>query len=213
MLFAGIDYSKRFSVTTIIDHKGRIIQKGRLLNRRSVFEDFFRGLKKKRVKAVIEAGRNYHVAGDLIEGLVEEIQLAHPLKVRAIAEAKIKTDSIDSETLARLLRADLIPQAYFRNRGEREKQMVLRLRSFWVRQRTRLRNRIHWLIDGQEEEVRETASEFSDLFGCKGRAWLARQQLPTLADDALRELLDLEQRCGEKIKRSDSVGEALLRGR
>jgi len=32
--------------------------------------------------------------------------------VRAIADARIKTDTIDSETLAHLLRADLIPEAY-----------------------------------------------------------------------------------------------------
>lgn len=201
MFFAGIDYSKRFCVTTVVDSKGRVIRKGRLPNRRTAFEEFFQGFKQ--VKAVIEAGRNYHVAAELLEGLVIEMQLAHPLKVRAIAEAKIKTDSIDSETLAQLLRADLIPQAYFRNHGEREKQMVLRLRSFWVRQRTRMRNRIHWLIDGQAEEVRQAAGQFSDLFGRRGRCWLAEQHLPPLADEGLRHLLDLEQRCSEKIRRSD----------
>jgi hypothetical protein len=34
------------------------------------------------------------------------------LVVRRIFEAKIKTDTIDSHTLARLLRVDLIPAAY-----------------------------------------------------------------------------------------------------
>ena len=74
------------------------------------------------MKAVIEAGRNCHVAAELLEGLVEEIKLAHPLKVRAIAEAKIKTDSIDSITLAQLLRGNLIPEAYFRDREQQKKQ-------------------------------------------------------------------------------------------
>jgi len=40
-----------------------------------------------------------------------EVILAYPLKVKAIASAKIKTDAVDSRTLARLLMADLIPQA------------------------------------------------------------------------------------------------------
>jgi len=34
------------------------------------------------------------------------------LKVKAIAEAKIKTDKIDATTLAHLLRCDLVPPAH-----------------------------------------------------------------------------------------------------
>jgi transposase len=203
MLYLGLDYSKRFSVTTVVDGRGRIIKEGRLENRRVDYEVFFQGLKK--VKAVMEAGRNYHVGAELLEGLVEEIRLAHPLKVRAIAEAKIKTDSIDSLTLAQLLRGDLIPEAYFRDREQREKQGVLRLRSFWVRQRTGIRNRIHCLIDGQREEVREGARQFSDLFGKRGKAWLKGLELPGAASDALEDLLDQEEGCSEKIKNSDTT--------
>jgi transposase len=201
MLYLGLDYSKRFSVATVVDGKGLIVKEGKLANRRVEFERFFRGLKK--VKAVMEAGWNYHVGAELLEGLVEEIKLAHPLKVRAIAEAKIKTDSIDSQTLAQLLRGNLIPEAYFRDREQREKQGVLRLRSFWVRQRTGIRNRIHCLLDGQREEVREGTKQFSDLFGSKGKAWIRELQLPGMAKDALTELMDQERQCGERIKNSD----------
>jgi len=49
---------------------------------------------------------------DEISSFIDEAILAHPLKTRAIAEARIKTDSIDSNTLAHLLRSDLIPGAY-----------------------------------------------------------------------------------------------------
>jgi transposase len=201
MFFAGLDYSKRFSVATVVDGKGRVVKEGKLLNRRAEYEEFFQGLRG--VKAVMEAGWNYHVGAELLEGLVEEIKLAHPLKVRAIAEAKIKTDSIDSLTLAQLLRGDLIPEAYFRNREERDKQGVLRLRSFFVRQRTAIRNRIHCLIDGQREEIREGATEFSDLFGRKGRVWLSQLELQGTAKQALKELLEQEEGCGERIKGSD----------
>jgi transposase len=203
MFYAGIDYCKRYSVATVVDGKGRVIRRGKLANRREIFEEFFSGLK--RVKAVIEAGRNYHVAAELTEGLVTEIELAHPLKVRAIAEAKIKTDSIDSETLAQLLRGNLIPRAYFRNKQQRRNQMILRQRSFWVRQRTRMRNRIHWLIDAQAEEVRQARSKFSDLFGKKARRWLQQLELPDEAKEALKDLLDLEGKYTEKIKASDCL--------
>ena len=41
-----------------------------------------------------------------------EVKLAHPLKTKIIAEAKIKTDATDSKALAQLLRADLLPESY-----------------------------------------------------------------------------------------------------
>ena len=40
------------------------------------------------------------------------VKLANPLKTRAIAEAKVKTDKLDSKILAHLLRADLIAECY-----------------------------------------------------------------------------------------------------
>jgi transposase len=68
--------------------------------------------------------------------------LAHPSKVRAIAEARIKTDKIDSEILAHLLRADLIPQAYAPSKEVRAVKRVLRHRLFLVQLRTMVKNRI-----------------------------------------------------------------------
>jgi len=42
---------------------------------------------------------------------LDAVYLAHPLKVRVIADARIKTDRIDSRILAPLLRCDLLPTA------------------------------------------------------------------------------------------------------
>ena len=201
MKYAGLDYSKRFSVATIVDSRGKILKQRKLLNTREAFEMFFKDVKN--TKAVVEAGRNWHVAVDLLEGLVNEIKLAHPLKVRAIAEAKIKTDEIDSEILAQLLRANLIPEAYLRPRDLREKQMILRLRGFWIRQRVQLRNRIHTLIDAQNEEIREKAKSFADLFGRSGRRWMEELNMDEISASALHNLLEMEVRVTEKIKQSD----------
>jgi hypothetical protein len=64
------------------------------------------------------------------------------------------------------LRGDLIPEAYFRNREEHEKQEILRLRSFWVRQRTGIRNRIHCLIDEQccTEKIRNSDKHVKEFY-------------------------------------------------
>jgi transposase len=201
MFYLAVDYSKRFSVLTFVDGKGKVVEKSRVVNRRQDFKNFIG--KRAKTKAVVEAGRNWHVAVELLEGLVDEIKLAHPLKVRAIAEAKIKTDEIDSEILAQLLRADLIPEAYLRPAELREKQSILRLRSFWIRQRTSTRNRIHALIDGQREEVREEAKCLSDLFGKKGRKWLEELQLKPVSSNAINGLLEIDDALSRKIKESD----------
>jgi transposase len=49
---------------------------------------------------------------DMLEEAFDEVKLAHPLKTKAIASARIKTDKIDARILAHLLRSDLIPEAY-----------------------------------------------------------------------------------------------------
>jgi len=50
---------------------------------------------------------------DEARDLVAEVYLAHPRKTGLIAEARIKTDEIDSETLAHLLRAGPDSQSIF----------------------------------------------------------------------------------------------------
>lgn len=78
----------------------------------------------------MEAGYGWGPFYDWIGEVADEVLLAHPLKVRAIAEARIKTDRLDSEMLAHLLRADLIPEAYAPSKDVRAIKRVLRQRMF-----------------------------------------------------------------------------------
>ena len=48
----------------------------------------------------------------LIEDLADRLVLAHPKKLRVIAEIARKTDKIDAEVLATFLALDMIPEAY-----------------------------------------------------------------------------------------------------
>ena len=125
MNYLGLDYHKKYSFATIITEDGEIKEKERLLNRKESFEEYLH--KYEEVVAVVEACWSWPVAVELLEGLVDEVKLEHPLKVKAIAEARIKTDSIDSETLAYLLRADLIPEAYLRDKSNLQRQKILRI--------------------------------------------------------------------------------------
>ena len=95
---------------------------------------------------VIEACWGWGKVHDLLEatGLVEEVVLAHPYKTRIIAEAQIKTDKVDARALP----------------------FLLRQRLFRVRERTKLRNRVHALLDRQNTELALPVCR--DLFGVKG---------------------------------------------
>jgi hypothetical protein len=94
MNYVGIDYHKKYSVVTAIDEKGHVIRTTRLDNSAEPFQAFFSSLDGPS-QAVLEATRTWGVLYDLLEETdgVESVTLAHSLKVRAIAEAKIKTDT------------------------------------------------------------------------------------------------------------------------
>lgn len=58
----------------------------------------------------MEAGYHWQPFYEIVEEIGFEISLARPLKVKLIAEARIKTDTIDATTLVHLLRLDYPPQ-------------------------------------------------------------------------------------------------------
>lgn len=106
--FIGVDYHKAFSFAVVMDESGNILKKGRIDNDPHLLREFIGD--GQGCTAVMEATRNWCVMHDWLEEIVDEVKLAHPMKVRAIAEAKVKTDQIDATTLAHLLRCDLLPE-------------------------------------------------------------------------------------------------------
>jgi transposase len=61
---------------------------------------------------VIEATTNAWVIYDQLGGLVGRAVVAHPAKVKLIADARVKTDKVDVLTLAQLLRAAMLPEVW-----------------------------------------------------------------------------------------------------
>jgi transposase len=175
MHYVGVDYHKRTSYVTVVDERGKVVKEGQIANTQEALAALLEGSDEE-ASAVLEAGRNWPVMYDWLEELVDEVTLAHPAKVRVIAEAKVKTDRIDSRMLAQLLRADLIPRAYVPGVVTREQRRRLRQRMFLVRVATMVKNRIHTLID-RHPRLSEQAGGWSDLFGKAGRQWLAQVEL------------------------------------
>ena len=170
MKYIGLDCHKQYDHATMIDTETGEIKAKRLAHIKEDFNDFIGD--RAGTRMVIESCRDWSRTYELSEDLVEEIILAHPLKVKAIASAKIKTDAIDSRTLAQLLMADLIPQAHLRKGDNRVKQRVIRHRAFMVVMRTRVKSRIHDLVDSQLLPPDILKAKPINLFSKKGMKWL-----------------------------------------
>jgi len=194
----GLDIGKRRHWVVSMDERGTIDCNQRLPNDPTVIEQFFKTLEGP-CRVVLEATGNWMAVYDRIEPWVEEVLLAHPLKTKAIASARIKTDKIDATTLAHLLRADLIPQAYIPPKEVRNWRELVRHRAFLVRLRTRLKNRIHSLL--AKRGISPPA--VSDLFGRRGLQWLKALELPEPYGAIRIRYLAILDRLSHEIKESE----------
>jgi len=167
----GVDYHKSYSHLVVHDSSGKTLRSGRVKNDRQSLGGFLDRYRENS-HAVVEATRNWMVMYDWLDDICDDVVLAHPLKVKAIADAKIKTDKIDATVLAHLLRADLVPEAWAPSEKSRDLRVALRERMFYVRLRTMTKNRIVTVFDRYPEQTAQL-KKLGDLFGKAGRVQLA----------------------------------------
>jgi transposase len=125
----------------VIDCSGRVLSNERFSSNEEELDRFLDGFKK--AKFVLESTGIWEFIYEGIEKRGFEAALAHPLKVRAIAEARVKTDKVDAETLAQLLRADLIPRSWVPSKDMRNLRQLVRQRAYLVQRAIGFKNRIH----------------------------------------------------------------------
>jgi len=206
MKYIGMDCHKQYDHATMIDTETGEIKAKRLSHIKEEFKEFIGD--RTGTRMVIESCRDWSKTYELSEDLVEEVILAHPLKVKAIASAKVKTDAIDSRTLAQLLMADLIPQAHLRKAENRLKQRVIRHRAFMVVMRTRVKSRIHGLVDSQLLPVEVLKAKPKNLFSKKGMEWLLSLEWAKEED---RKLIESHLRVMDAINQEISTTNEMVR--
>jgi transposase len=104
---------------------------------------------------------------------------------------------VDAATLAQLLRADLLPEAWIAPPAVRQLRAMLRHRAQLVRLRTLLRNRIHAVLADHGHGRPE---------GCwtgPGRQWLASLELPVVSREVIDDALAVIDALQEPIDRLD----------
>lgn len=141
-----MDIHKAFTVAVAKDRDGNLIAKEKFDNSKSNFEAFLKDFVPEETKIVIESTSVWEYIYDMLEGMKYEVVLANPVKTRAIAEARIKTDSIDADTLCDLLRADLIAESYIPPKEIRNLRNIMRQRKTIVKMQTQIKNRVHGVL-------------------------------------------------------------------
>ena len=94
MLYVGVDAHKATSHITVMDDAGKVLQRKQVPTSLSGLRDVLESYDEP-MKAVLEASHGWGPMYDWLDEITDEVILAHPAKVRAIADARIKTDKID----------------------------------------------------------------------------------------------------------------------
>ena len=164
----GIDLHRNRSHIAAIDAEGTEVLSRRIVNDPETFLELL-GEIDGESKVALEATYGWEWLADVLQDAGYELQLAHPLRTKAIASARVKTDAVDARTLAQLLRADLLPGAYVAPRELRDLRDLLRHRVALTQIRSALKNRVHAQLARQGIQ-----RQHSDLFGTGGREFLAQ---------------------------------------
>ena len=206
MYFIGIDQHKQYSHMTVLDESGREIKAGHVANMRDEIESFLEGMCQN-AQGVVEAGRACYVVTDILWDLGVKMIIAHPYQVKAIAKARIKNDKRDSRILAHLLRTGMIPEVYQRTPSNRQAQRILRLRAFYTRSLTQVKNKIWSLLAQQTQEVRMEVDKRGNIFSGKGLEFLDALEFED--KEILVSLLKTYRHLAERRKESDRLVKTL----
>jgi transposase len=168
-----LDVHKHTVCACILDSAGKKVFAGDVACTRQGLRDFAAKRLEKDDKVVLEATTNtWAVVGEL-KPFVASVTTSNPLRTKAIAEAKVKTDKVDAEVLAQLLRCDYLPGVWEPDGTTRRLRKLTGLRASLVNERTRIKNRMRSVLAQLLIEP-----PVSWLFGDEGLEWLKGVELP-----------------------------------
>ncbi len=199
----GIDLHRNRSHVAVIDEHGELSLSRRIANDPDVFRELLAALEGE-TQIALEATYGWEWLAELLEDSGYELHLAHPLRTKAIASARVKTDAVDARTLAQLLRADLLPEAYVAPRELRDLRDLLRQRVVLTHMRTALKNRVHALIARQG-----ISRQQSDLFRGAGAAAIVEEL--ALREEPRRRLEVLLRLIGDFDREIDALAKEIDR--
>ena len=112
MRYVGLDVHKSTVRICILDEGGRRLHGCTVPCSRESLQSFARATLNGDDQVALEATTNTWAVVDVLRPFVGGITISNPLRTKAIAQAKVKTDKVDAEVLAQLLRCDYLPSVW-----------------------------------------------------------------------------------------------------
>lgn len=181
--YVALDVHRRYLVVGAVDSQQHIV----LSPRRFGFESFAAWAATHLSEAdavVLEASANAWVLYEQLEPLVGQVSVAHPLAVKLISAARVKTDARDTSKLARLLAANLIPAVGVPPLPVRALRALLTHRKRLVQQPIQARNRLQGVLQRHNLDAPQ-----GKAFARGARDWW--RSLPLSSAEQLRVRQDL----------------------
>lgn len=190
--FIGCDVHKKQVTICILAADGRVLARLRIPCTREALVELGRRHLRLDDQLALEATTNTWAVVDVVEPFVGRVVVSNPLRTRAIAAAKVKTDKIDARVLAELLRAGYLATVWQPDAETRRLRALTHRRAGLVADRTAIKNRLHATLAQRLIPV-----PFDRLFSPKGQQWLQQLDLDRdgrhAVDSDLRLLNAVEQ--------------------
>ena len=189
MKSVGLDVHLEFCEVAIVED-GVVRSAGRVETKPEQLEEFAAGLSADDRVALEVTGNAWEIAR-ILERHVAQVVVVSPSDT-AIRQARAKTDRLDARTLARLLAAGSLDGVWMPDQATWVMRRRLSRRSQLVWARSRAKNQVHAVL------MRQLVGRapVSDVFGVKGRKWLAGLALAVeereTVDGAMRQITFLD---------------------
>ena len=109
--YIGFDVHKKTISFCVKTAAGEIVEEGSMLARRAEVRQWA-GARSQPWRGAMEATLFSSWIYDTLKPYGEQLEMAHPAKMKAISAGKKKSDTIDARTIADLVRCNLLPACY-----------------------------------------------------------------------------------------------------
>ena len=144
-------------------------------------------------RAVIEATGTYRWLYDLLRHH-GTVLLAHPMRLRSMIQRRTKTDKLDAQLLANLLRINQIPLAYIPPEPYQQLRDLTRCRARLGRQLAEVKIQLRALLARRNREA-----PYRTPFGPRGLGWFCGQDFGLIENMVRDELLERFQHFAKQM--------------
>src|SRR5260370_34893019 len=111
MVYIGVDLHRKVSQVAAVQANGEVLWNRRIRSRPEDSAEIVGDLTATAAGVAFEATYGWGWFADLLTDLGLAAHMSHPKATKAISAARVKNDAVDAETLAPLLRTNLLPEA------------------------------------------------------------------------------------------------------